>query len=48
MNNKQEHQLQGIIISVNDLNRQVCSSTHQTIEYFYTNGVLIDFGLDIY
>lgn len=48
MNNKQEHQLKGIIISVNDLNRQVWGSIHQTIEYFYTYGELEDFGLDIY
>ena len=46
MNNIQYQQ--GIIISVNDLNRYIWGSISQFINHIYTNGELKDYGLDIY
>lgn len=48
MNNTQEQFSQRIIISVNNLNRQIWGSIYQFIKYLYTKQELKDFGLDVY
>lgn len=48
MNNTQEQFSQRIIISVNNLNRQIWGSIYQFIKHLYTKQELKDFGLDIY
>ena len=48
MNNIQEQLTQGIIISVDNLNRRVWGSIYQFIKHLYAKQELKDFGLDIY
>ena len=48
MNNTQEQLTQGIIISVDNLNRRVWGSIYQFIKHLYAKLELKDFGLDIY
>lgn len=40
--------MQGIIISVDNLNRQIWGTIHQFLDHFYTYGELKDYGLSIY